>query len=238
MADTVPVHNQMSVNLSLLCDDAVTGGDNGIAAAADGSWLTAAKRNVYLHSAYRWLVNVLVDSYGIAGAADVIPGFVANQTMVLSATGLAINKNYMYPLRLYKSASPAPGGAFMLSKRASLDDDFMPFVNVFYAIEAGLLYAYQRDASTQVLNALDTVAAKLFYLKSDRVDATTGTEVAINTAPDTTLDKWATDACLYYAAGRACFDKSVIDNDPAWADKGNRFFAAATAMIPKQKTIP
>jgi len=233
MADTVPRMNQNSVNLSLLLDDAVTGADPGIAAAADGAWLTAVKRNYYLHSAYRWLVTTLVDTFGISAASDLIPGFIATQAITFASTGTTLNLDYLFPLRLYKATSLS---AFQLSKRASLDDDFMQFVNNFYTVELGKIYGYQRTSGT--LAVLPSGSGTLYYLKSDRIIVATGVEVAVNTLPDTTLDLWALDACIYYAAARAAFDKSVIDNDPAWADKGNRFLVAATAMIPKTKTIP
>ena len=234
MADTTPVQNLNSVNLSLLLDDAVTGGDNGIAAAADGEPFTATKRNAYLHQAYRWLVQKLVESFGITRASDLLPGFVATQDVTFSASGVTLNKNYMFPLRLYKASA---GGGFMLSKRSSLtDDDFSPFISNFYVIEAGKLYAYQRTSGTLAILAAGT--GTLFYLKADRKDVTTGAEVASNTAPDTTVDGWAIDASVYYAAGAACLDKSIIDNDPEWASKGNRFMAMAMEKLPKTKLIP
>jgi hypothetical protein len=233
MADTVPRHNQASVNLSLLLDDAVTGADNGIAAALDGTPFTAAKRNQYLHEAYRALAFKLVESFGIQAAADLVPGLITTQSITWVNTGVALNKDYLYPLSVYDAVGKSP---FMLSKRASLDRDFLPYVNNFYTIEAGKIYGYQRTAG--VLGVLNAGAVFFYYIKADRRNSTTGADVAINTAPDTVVDGWALDFCMRYAAALACEDKSIIDDDPAWLNKANRFKAMAMDLLPKAKIIP
>ena len=219
--------NQLSVNLSLVLDDAVSGADNGIAAASDGMWATAVKRNAYLNEAFRWIACAMIDKYGVSAGADYVQGLIATQTPTFSASGTSVNKDYLYPLRLFKTGT---GDSFYLSKRASLDDDFMPWITNFYVVEAGKIYAYTRTSGT--LAALGSGTGTFYYIKADRVD-TNGADVASNTTPDITLNRRWYDACVLYAASRAAFDKSVIDNDPAWSDKANRFYVGAMEKLPK-----
>lgn len=227
MADNVPRHSQNAVNLALLLDDATTGADNGIASATDGMWATAVKKNYYLHEAYRWIADTIISRYGLALGADMIQGLISTQTITFASGGVSLNKDYLYPVRLYKSGTT---DSFMLSKRASLDDDFMPWITNFYVLEGLKLYAYQRTAGTLAVLASGT--GTFYYIKADRLD-TNGVDVAANTTPDTTLDRRWHDACVLYAASRAALDKSIIDNDPAWQDKANRYYVAAMEKLPK-----
>lgn len=227
MADNTPRHNQNQVNLALLLDDATTGADNGIAASTDGMWATAVKKNYYLHEAYRWIADTIIAKFGIASGSDLLQGLISTQSITFSSSGVNLNKDYLYPVRLYKSATT---DSFYLSKRASLDDDFMPWITNFYTLEAGKLYAYQRTAGT--LSALNGGTGTLYYIKAERLDSN-GADVASNTTPDITLDRRWHDACVLYAASRAALDKGIIDNDPAWQDKANRFFVAAQEKLPK-----
>lgn len=220
MADTTPRNNQNAVNLGLLLDDATAGADNGIRAAADGKWLTAAKKNYYLHEAYRWILTTIRDP-------QALQGLIATQAITFSSVGVTLNKDYMFPLSLYRVST---ADSFNLTKRVSLDDDFMPSLTNFFVIEGGKIYAYVRAAG--VLAALNSGSGTFFYMKADRIDSN-GADVAVNTAPDTTVDRWALDACVLYAAGRACLDKSIIDSAPEWMEKGNRFMAAAMEKLPK-----
>jgi hypothetical protein len=140
---------------------------------------------------------------------------------------VTLNKDYMFPLSLYRAST---ADSFNLTKRISLDDDFMPSLTNFYVIEGGKIYAYVRAAG--VLAVLSSGSGTFFYLKADRVDSN-GVDVATNTLPDITIDRWVIDACVLYAAGRACMDKSIIDASPEWMEKGNRFMAAAMEKLPK-----
>lgn len=226
MADTTPRHNQACVSLGILMDDATTGADNGLQAAADGKWLTAVRKNMYMNEAYRWIVTEFVNRYGIGLASEKLQGLIAAATQTYATLGQALPADYMYPVTLQDGVNL---DSAMLTKRASLEDDFMPSLTNFYVIEKNKLYNYKRTAG--VLAVSFTGIGLLYYLKADRIDSS-GVDVAANTAPDTVVDRWAIDACVLYAAGRACFDKSIIDSAPEFMDKGNRFMAQSLMKLP------
>lgn len=233
MADNVARHNQNAVNLAILLDDPTTGADNGIKAAADGKWLSGARKNYYLHEAYRWVGDELVRRLGIERASGLSTGLIKRQAITFASAGVAVNKDYLYSVRLVKSNMPQ----FVLGFKADFDLDIDRRIERAYSIEADgsspqvySLFAYERSSGT--LSLLNSGTGTLYYLKAERIDSN-GADVVPNTTPDITIDRRWHDVCVLYAAGRACWDKSIMDNSPEWELKGNKFKAQAMDMLPK-----
>ena len=225
----------MNVRLANLLDDAVTGSDNGIAAATDGMWCTSTKRNQYLNEAMRYVVLYLFnqaetnEDIGEALAA----GSKKTQAITFSGSGVALNADYLYHAALIDSNKQEYK---FVRIKSNLDQDLDPYLDAAYTIEgsttttAPKLYAYLRVAGVMTLQSSGT--ATLYYLFADRLDSN-GVDIAVNTTPDAVIDLRYFDAIVLYAAGRAAFDKSIIDSDPTWADKGNRYMAQASTLLPK-----
>lgn len=226
MADTTPLINQINVNMAIRMDDAVTGGDNGIKAAADGLHVTSEKRNYYTNNALLWLARQLIARYGPTGVGVVCQGLIGSATVTLGSTGVAIPKNFLAPIHLLKS-----GVVYKPLSKADIESDQFYQYNTVYAIEGNTLYAYVRTNGTL---GTATGTGTLYYVKQDRKDATTGAEAGANTAPDTTVDASYHEALTAYACALACFDKSMLGDDEAerWQTKGNKFMAEALSLLP------
>ena len=305
MADTVPVHNRMSVDLANVLGDPVSGGDNGIKAAADGKITTADIRNRRLHEAYAWIAEELSKKVGMNEAKFQIEGLIKTQAISFSSSGVALNKNYLLPIVLSSSS------VFQRRSKEELDRNTDIRLSYGYAIEGGKLYAYGKNAlSTATINetvsfpfgnqmsvptanvglglsmvanyyqgwrkqnlvtgqnvgvtvysynsgtdtatfTFDTTVSwgvsdfwtlydltstfsllnagtgTFYYIMADRIDATTGEDVAINTAPDTVMDRKWLYSCLNYAAYRIAMDKGTA----FWLDKAKMFYQEAYSRL-------
>ena len=228
MPDVNPKDNQNNISLSLKLEDPVYDADNGIAAALDGKIYTSVKRNHYLIEAYRWIANAITEKFGVEMAAEKLSGLVATQSFTMSSSGTTINQDVLHPFRVTTSGSII----YFRDKKAALDFDVKKFALRGFAIEGDKVYVYLRTAGTLTLQNSGT--ATLYYIKSDRIDYSSGSEVAVNTAPDITLNAWANDACTYYAAGVAILDQasSIVEPDPSMIEVGNRFIAMALQRLP------
>lgn len=221
MADNVIIHNKLTVRVRNVVEDIVTGGDNGIIAATDGKIFSASIVNQRLLEAYAWIVNELVAKLGVPAASLVLSDSIVQQlNFSIASAGTSVNKDYLFPVRLLQSAT-----VFGLKIKSQLDADLDPYLDNGYAIDGGKIYVYQRVAGT--LTLLNTGTATLHYLKADRIDPTTGAEVAVNTTPDITLNSRWHEACIFYAAYRLCADKGVAE----WADKAKVFHEQALSYL-------
>lgn len=228
MSNDTPQVNQISVNVARRLDDAVAGGDNGAKAIADGAIWTGALRNQYVNNALRAIANELFNRFGTQWVALYGHGFKGNQSLTFSASGTAVNGDFMYPIKLMDATSEF---AFRESL-AQLQEDLDPFVDKVYVIEGNLIYGYTRIAG--VLTILDTPSTgTFFYIKADRKDTTTGTDVDPNTAPDTTVGQQFFEAVEFYACGLAWYDKGVSDNDQEMQAKGLSYQALAMSKLPQ-----
>ncbi len=229
MADTTPISNQLNINLSIRMDDAVSGGaDNGATAALDGAVMSSARRNYYINSGCRNLVRSIVENIGQLNSYDILQGAIKTQSITFSSSGTTLNKDFMYPARLVSSSAN-----YTLAGRPELTIDFNPMITNGYAIDAGKIYGYTRD-SNGLFAILSSGTATFYYYSAQRVDTSTGAETAVNTAPDIAVDSRWWDVILLFAQAEACNDKSIIENEPSWAEQGGKFFAQAMSRIPKK----
>lgn len=230
MADNVPVHNKLTVRLANLIDDPVTGGDNGIAAATDGKLFSASIRNQRLHEGYSWIVSELVGRLGLDVACGLLADSITTQNVAsTSASGDTVNKDYLYPVKLVRST----GSIYSLHIKSELDADFDRFLDNGFAIDGNKLYVYQRNSGTGLLPIVAGLNVTLHYLKADRLDATTGSDVAVNTAPDTTLNSRWHELALLFAAWRLCVDKGAAE----WIEKGQVFRDRMEAYLPQAPKV-
>ena len=214
MADNIPRHNRMSVDLANILGDPLSGADNGIKAAADGRIATADTRNRRLHEAYSWILEELIKREDGTARYD-IEGLVSTQSFTFSSSGVALKKDFLVEISLGSSA------IFQKRSKDELDRDTDIRINYGYAIENGLIYGYQRSAGT--LTILNAGSGTLYYYRADRIDPTTGNDVAINTTPDMGIDRRWMSSCLHYAAYRIAQDKGAAE----WLDKAKTFYAEA-----------
>lgn len=226
MADNVPVSNQLNINLSIILDDAVSGGaDNGATAAIDGSVFSATKRNFYISQGCRDFI-VATEQKHKDDADAILQGAVQTQSITLSSSGTTLNKDYMYPVKLMVSTQEFN----YFNDKGDLDQDIDPYLDAAYTIYAGKLYGYQRITGTFTL--LNSGSSTFYYIGAPRVNTSDGTDKAVNTTPDIVFDPRCYDSILLFSAARACNDKSIIDSDPTWKEKGGVFFAQAMAKLP------
>lgn len=225
MADTTPVANALHIKLMALLDDNVTaGGDNGLTAATNGGIFTAQVRNNAFNEAYAWIVQEAMKRFGIEGAANAVQGAVKTQAIsAFSSSGVTLNKDFIAPIRLVKSDN----SVFQYMRKYQFDSDTNPYIDNGFTVENGLIYAYQRTAG--VMTILNTGAGTLYYLKADRKSITTGADVAVNTAPDTTLDYAFMDSALWYTAHLLAHAKGAAE----WTVKADKFLGLALEKFPQ-----
>lgn len=228
--DSCPRDNQNNIILSMKLEDPVggVGIDNGTASVLDGVVYSSVKRNHYLIEAYRWLVSQVFNKYGAEESAERLSGVIGTQVFAMDAAGTSVNRDILYPFRVVVGTTPI----FFRDKKSNLDTDVVRYANRAFAMEAEKIYVYLRIAG--VMTKQVSGSATLYYLKSPRIDSTSGTEVPTNSLPDITLENWANDACVYYAAGIALLDSasSIVDPDEGMIKIGNRFIAMALQKLP------
>ena len=223
MADTTPISNAMNIALAIkLGDPAATGADNGVTASTDATDFSAAQRNQALSFAYNELANRLIKIYG-KDAGKVCEGLVATQAITFSASGVALNKDYVATLTLLKSDN----SEFGYTSLKALKQDLDPYLDAGYTIENALIYAYQRTAGT--LTILSSGTGTLYYIKSDRKSTTTAADVAVNTSPDTTIDVTWHNFLIDYGAYWLCLNKASGE----FIEKAPIYLAQADARLPK-----
>ena len=228
MADIVPKHNQNTVELANILDDALQGGDNGIKAAAGGATFSAAKLNEYLAHAYSWIVGKFIQAFGVDTASRLLQGLVKSQTLTFSGTRIALNKDYLRDIMVIKA-----GSSTIEYVKKSLDDIYRekdPFANNVYVIEGGYLSVYDRS-TTYALAPSGT--GILYYFKAERVDSSTGTLGSPNNltnSEDITLDTMYHPACVRYAAILACTDKG----DDAHRQKAALHLEQLKTLVPPE----
>jgi hypothetical protein len=223
MADTTPISNALNIRLGQKLGDPPTAGvDNGATAAVNGVDFTATQRNLALNQAYNELAVRLLATHGEL-AAVMCEGLVATQAVTFAAAGVTINKDYIRYLRLVGSTSLQ----FVLKSKAFLDNDQDPYIDRAYALEGGKLYAYIRSAGTLTLQSSGT--GTFYYIKSDRKSTSTGADVAVNTAPDTTIDQNWLEWCMEYGAWWLAVNKG----SDRWLTLANLFSAQVESKLPK-----
>lgn len=223
MADTTPVSNNLVIRLANMLDDALLiGGDNGITASTDGLVFTATVKNQRLNEGYRWLCNELLARLSKDDVYRRAQGLIATQAITFASAGVTVNMDYISLFRLVDSA----GVPYQFGSKADFDSDKQFFINNAYSVESGKIYAYTRTAG--VLTLLDAGTATFYYFKADRIVPTTGVDVDVNTAPDTTLDQQWLDPVMLYAAWRLAKDKSSAE----WIDKAAQFLEQAYSKLP------
>lgn len=225
MADVTPRSNQLNVNLAQMLSDAVTGSDNGVKSSADGSVFTSAQRNAKLSEGFTWVVNKIVQVVGLMEARTLLGDSLTTQAITFASGGTTVNADYLFPVALLKSDN----NEFNLFPRKNLAQDLDPYLDAGYAIEGFKLYAYQRAAGT--LSQLTSGTGTFYYLKADRKDTTTGSDIAANTVPDTTMDFKFLDAVMYYAASRLADDKGAGE----WEVKAQKALAQALGLVGGEK---
>ena len=88
-----------------------------------------------------------------------------------------------------------------------IDTDGDIRINRAYAIEGEKIYGYIRASGTLTQQSSGT--AKLYYVKADRRNTSSTADIAVNVAPDTTVDTQWLDACMLYAVWRLAMDKGA-----------------------------
>lgn len=224
MADNTPVSNVVNIKIANYLDDPLTAAaDNGLTAATNTSMFLAAQRNQALNEALAWIVQELVNRVGPDMASQACQGAVATQAITFAAAGSTVNKDFMYPLRLISTGKPL----FTLMSKSDLDADQDFLITRAYTIEGGKLYGYIRSAGTLTLQSSGT--ATFYYLKADRKNTTTGADVVVNTAPDTTLDFRFMDSVTWYA----CHLLAQAKGAGEWLEKNAQFMKLALEKFPK-----
>ena len=212
MADTTPISNVLNLNLAIRMNDAIApSGDNGTDADTDGKIMLDTSRNKYIINASRWLVDKIVGKVGVEKAIPLLQGCVTSQSMTLSSTGVTLNKDYMYPVRLLQSSTIE---FEYVDAIADAVIDLFPYKDYVYTISGGKLYAWIRTSGTLTLQ--NSGSATFYYIGAPRVNSSTGADVAINTAPDLGFDQKFLNAITAYAEFLACSDKGTT----YWLNKG------------------
>lgn len=203
MANTTPIANAQNIDLAnSLNDIPVAGGDDGVTASTSGTVFSASQRNLALSDAYNQLAVRLVGKYG-KDAGMICEGIVTTQTVTFASAGTTINLDYVSPITLLKSDN----AEFALFPLNDLKQDRDPYLDAGYALEGGKLYAYQRSSGT--LSQLTSGTGTFYYIKADRRSTTTGAPIAVNTAPDTTIDQTWLNWCIDWAALWLCRRKGA-----------------------------
>lgn len=227
MADTTPLTNQLNVNISRRLNDATTGADNGIKASADGTQFTAALRNQYINTALRWVVSELIRRGGVAWAYQRAKGAKTTQSVTFAANGTAINPDFIAAFKLIDSLKAVYDE---YESKADLDTTLDPFLTNGFVIDNGLLlFAYNTVSGplAQVTSGTGT----LYYLRADR-KTSTGVDVLVNTAPDTTIEQYYFDAVEDYALGLALYDKGLRQKDQEMLTNAQTYFDLAMKKLP------
>lgn len=223
MADTTPISNSLNIRVSHVLEDILTAGaDNGVTATTNGNAFTYSMRNEALAEAYAYLGQTFVNKFTPIGAEKLCEGLVATQSVTFSASGTAINKDFIAPIRLIKST----GVIYHQGIKSHFDSDMEPLLDYGFAIEGNKVYGYERAAG--VMAVLSTGTATLYYIKADRTNTTTGAVVAANTSPDTTIDPQYHDFLVGYAAARLAQQKGAGE----WVVKAPTLMQMALGLLP------
>lgn len=206
MANTTPISNALNIRVANLLNDTPTAGtDDGATASTDGAMFTATVRNSRLNEAYTWLATQLLNRYGLDKFEQYSQGLIATQSITWASGGTTVNQDFIQPLRVVSTGQPQ----FLKMPKGFLDIDGDIRINRAYAIEGEKIYGYIRTSGTLTKQSSGT--ATLYYVKADRRDTTTTADIAVNVAPDTTIDTQWLDACMLYAAWRLAKDKGAAE---------------------------
>lgn len=226
MTNNTPISNSLNIRISHILEDILTvGGDDGVTAATNGNAFTAKMRNEKLTEACGYLGQALFAAFGAYGAIKACEGLMATQSVTFYSSGVALNKDFIAPVRLVKS----DGSVYKYGLKNEWDADDQFFLNNTYAIEGNKIYAYERSAGT--LTLLNSGTGTFYYVKHDRMDTSTGTTVVVNTTPDTTINAQWHEFLIAYAAARLAQDKGAGE----WTEKVQTLMSQAMALIPKSQ---
>lgn len=226
MADSFPISNALNVAISVHLGDPVSGADNGIAASSDGVDFSATHRNLILQKAYNELAVRLINLYGAQTASIMCEGIRVQQSITFASGGTSINKDYITSIALLKSDN----NEFNLRDLNDLKQDLDPYLDAGYAIEGGKLYAFQRSAGT--LSQLTSGTGTLYYIKSDRLDVSTGAVIAVNSTSDTQIDGTWHNFLIEYSAYRLAEAKASGE----YLEKATIYKQSADNILPTKKT--
>ena len=225
MADTTPIANQLSLDLARRLNDGIAStGDNGVDAATDGKIMFDDFRNKYVIVACRWVIDQLVLRLGIEAATPLLQGALTSQSITFSASGVSLNKDYLYPSRLLQSTTST---FKYITSRTDAVIDANPMDTKVYTVDNGKLYAWIRTAGVLTIQSSGT--GTFYYIGSPRVNTSSGADVAVNTAPDIALDPKYFQAIVSYAQFLACMDK----NTTFWLERAKTAFEEAKSYLPQ-----
>lgn len=226
MANVTPISNALNVAIAThLGDPPTTGATDGETASSDGVDFSATHRNLILQKAYNELAVRLIALYGVQGASAMCEGIRAQQSITFASGGTSINKDYIMQIALLKSDF----NEFNLRDLNDLRQDLDPYLDAGYAIEGGKIYAFQRSAG--VLSQLTSGTGTLYYIKSDRLDTSTGSALAVNSTSDTSIDATWHNFLIEYSAYRLAEAKSSGE----WQEKAVVYKASADLILPPNK---
>lgn len=204
MADNVPKHNKNIVFLTELLQDPVSGADNGVKAATDGSVYSSTYRELCMADGYKWVGNEVIKRVADKDRVqDLISGLIVNATLSQVTAGIAVKSDYLETLAVVRSTSSTPPYKYILpSLKDQADMDNLPDLKRCYTIYGGVLYSYTR--TNQKLTADNSISLIHKYFKLERINYDTGALIAANTTDSRTADitlnpQWFDSAVLYAA---------------------------------------
>lgn len=223
--NNTPYMNKLAVELRILLEDPVAGGDDGIKAETNGRDFTAERINFYLVESIKDLVKRLVDNYGVSMASDLASGLIKTQAITYNTGGVSINKDFLYPVGLSGTDT------YKYVNKLDIISDVDTYLIRVYTIEGNKLYVYIREnvgtPPVYQLNLQGSGTGTLYYLKADRVSSSTGKIVEPNYGTDTTLDMRWHDWVLRRAAQHGCEDKGT----EVWLAKSQIFKKSAEEIL-------
>ena len=222
----MPIHNRNTIELANLLDDPLSGADEDIKVNNGGKIFSSTKLNEYLCRSYRWLVDEIIARFGVEGAADQVQELIATHGSTMSSGSKAANKDYIRAISLHGSSSLQKYDFITPSEWHKIETDLKVQAVRVFTVLGGNILASQRTNGAMANSG--SLGFKMYYMKADRVDATSGAFVAVKTAPDTVLSPRWLNACVHYAAYLACIDKGTTE----WLDKAKVFQQSAFADLP------
>lgn len=223
-----PITNYLSGQLAVLLSDPVGGDDDTVKAHTDGSVFPALTRNRYICSAFRDVVNTLVNTYGIDRSAALLQGLTKSKTFDFGSVP-DVPGDFMVPHSLLVGTQEYN----YITHHSELIQDLDPWLGAGYTIDGGKVYAYARTNGTWA--QLTTGSGQFDYVAAGRVDSLTGLDQPPDVGDDVGIEPKLYNAVLYFAASRACMDKasSPVDPDPKYKLQGDRYHELALEALPK-----
>lgn len=224
MANIVPLHNKNIVALCRLLEEVPAGGDDGLIASANGDEFTSTLREQYMQWAYTRLPLKYRDALGSAVVEWEFPGLIFEKTSSM-ASPVTLNEDVALLLDVRKSGSTS---VFLRSGKNSIDQEVDPFKDNVYTVVGKTVTLYRRVSG--VYTAWNSGDAIVRYIKSERIDSSTGAVGTANTlvnGGDITIDlKWH-QPCVLYAAYFACMEHGGEDR----INMGQRFLSELKQMV-------